>query len=86
MKSYKDIQAAIVAGCSVVGFIGGVVTRPTIPISGQPPVDVAFGALFSSFAGKAAQMDQRYAEAFLGSLLLWTAGGMILGGRPEFFR
>jgi len=59
----------------IVGVVLGVITRPSIPLFGRPPIDVSFSILFDARDG----MDRMYQSAFGEHLALYGGAGLVIG-------
>lgn len=60
---------------AVVGFMVGLLMRPSLPLMGQPPIVLAIGALLSPRD----QIDRMYSHEFLSVLVVCVVGGTVAG-------
>lgn len=79
MSAHNERFAFFLVG-GIIGLIVGILMRPSIPLLGQPPIDVALNALIDPRG----EFDRAYQSSFLWALGL-AAGGdsrRVTGLRP----
>jgi hypothetical protein len=58
-----------------LGAIAGLITRPPLPVMGQPPIGAAINTLFAPKD----EIEAYYQSLFLPNIILWVVGAAVFG-------